>query len=178
MVAGEWDWQPYRHLWADFLENVGSSTSHNPMCLHGLLQGWLYLYFHTFCTVKICSKHNLVNMKRVSVSTYRLQQGQARQMQDGFSFFRIRIRWKKLSGRWIFLWTASSWCFSNEMKWSISLRCTASTLLFHWKWIKSETGPVSRDSNGRVHPCTREGTTCVDWCLGRLCQSWVRSNFL
>jgi hypothetical protein len=24
-------------------ENVGTSTSHNPMGLHGLLQGWLYL---------------------------------------------------------------------------------------------------------------------------------------
>jgi hypothetical protein len=29
---------PYRHLWADSLENVGASTSHNPMGLHGLLQ--------------------------------------------------------------------------------------------------------------------------------------------
>jgi hypothetical protein len=28
-----------RHQWADFLENVGISTSHNPMDLHGLLQG-------------------------------------------------------------------------------------------------------------------------------------------
>jgi hypothetical protein len=25
-----------------FTENVGASTSHNPMGLHGLLQGWLY----------------------------------------------------------------------------------------------------------------------------------------
>jgi hypothetical protein len=24
-----------RHLWADCLENVGASTSHNPMDLHG-----------------------------------------------------------------------------------------------------------------------------------------------
>jgi hypothetical protein len=29
----------YRHLWADCLENVGASTPHNPMGLHGLLQG-------------------------------------------------------------------------------------------------------------------------------------------
>jgi hypothetical protein len=29
----------YRHLWADCLENVGASMSHNPMGLHGLLQG-------------------------------------------------------------------------------------------------------------------------------------------
>jgi hypothetical protein len=27
------------HLWADCLENVGASTSHNPMGLHSLLQG-------------------------------------------------------------------------------------------------------------------------------------------
>jgi hypothetical protein len=29
----------------DCLENVGASTSHNPMGLHGLLQGYLYLMF-------------------------------------------------------------------------------------------------------------------------------------
>jgi hypothetical protein len=28
-----------RHLRADSLENVGASTSHSPMGLHGLLQG-------------------------------------------------------------------------------------------------------------------------------------------
>jgi hypothetical protein len=37
-AAGDWGW-PHRHLWADCLENVGTSTSHNPMGLHGLLQG-------------------------------------------------------------------------------------------------------------------------------------------
>jgi hypothetical protein len=31
--------QPRRHLFADYLENVGSSTSHNPIDIHGLLQG-------------------------------------------------------------------------------------------------------------------------------------------
>jgi hypothetical protein len=31
--------QLHRHLWADFLENVEALTSHNPMYLHGLLQG-------------------------------------------------------------------------------------------------------------------------------------------
>jgi hypothetical protein len=30
-----------RHLLVDYLENVGASTSHNPMALHGLLQGQL-----------------------------------------------------------------------------------------------------------------------------------------
>jgi hypothetical protein len=27
----------HRHLWADYSENVGASTSHTPMGLHGLL---------------------------------------------------------------------------------------------------------------------------------------------
>jgi hypothetical protein len=35
-------WQPYRHLWADCLNNVASLTSHNPTGLHGLLQEQLY----------------------------------------------------------------------------------------------------------------------------------------
>jgi hypothetical protein len=26
-------------------ENTGTSRCHKPMCLHGLLQGWLYLFF-------------------------------------------------------------------------------------------------------------------------------------
>jgi hypothetical protein len=38
-AAGVWGWQPYSHLWADCLHNVGSLTSHNPIGLHGLLQG-------------------------------------------------------------------------------------------------------------------------------------------
>jgi hypothetical protein len=32
-------WQPNLHLWADCLDNVESSTSHNLIGLHGLLQG-------------------------------------------------------------------------------------------------------------------------------------------
>jgi hypothetical protein len=38
-------WQPCRYLRANCLENVGTSTSHNPMGLHCLLQGYLYFYF-------------------------------------------------------------------------------------------------------------------------------------
>jgi hypothetical protein len=34
-----YDWHPYRYLWADSLDNVGSLTSHNPIDLHDLLQG-------------------------------------------------------------------------------------------------------------------------------------------
>jgi hypothetical protein len=41
-----------RPLKADFLENVGVSTSHNRLGIHGLLQRELYL-FH-------CSKHSLL----------------------------------------------------------------------------------------------------------------------
>jgi hypothetical protein len=37
--VGTWDSQPHRHLWADCLENVGSSMSHSSIGLHGLLQG-------------------------------------------------------------------------------------------------------------------------------------------
>jgi hypothetical protein len=36
--AGAYGWQPHRHLWGDFVENMGASTSHKPMGLHGLLQ--------------------------------------------------------------------------------------------------------------------------------------------
>jgi hypothetical protein len=41
-AAGALSWQ---HLWADCLKNMGTSTSHNPMGLHGLSQGELYLCF-------------------------------------------------------------------------------------------------------------------------------------
>jgi hypothetical protein len=44
-AAGAYGWQSQRHLWADCLENVWTSTSHNPMGLNGLLQWQLYLYF-------------------------------------------------------------------------------------------------------------------------------------
>jgi hypothetical protein len=37
-------WLPHRHLWAGCLENVGASTSHSPMRLHGLLQRLLYRF--------------------------------------------------------------------------------------------------------------------------------------
>jgi hypothetical protein len=37
--AGSEGWR-HRHLSAYCLENVGAPMSHNPMGLHGLLQGW------------------------------------------------------------------------------------------------------------------------------------------
>jgi hypothetical protein len=50
-----------RHLWDDCLENVGASTSHNSMGLHGLLQGQLYLSSLYICHVSaamcfVCNK--------------------------------------------------------------------------------------------------------------------------
>jgi hypothetical protein len=36
--------EPYRHLWADCLDNVGSLTSHNPIGLQGLLRGLFTFY--------------------------------------------------------------------------------------------------------------------------------------
>jgi hypothetical protein len=37
-------WLHHHHLLADCLENVGTSTSHSPMGLHGPLQGQLYVF--------------------------------------------------------------------------------------------------------------------------------------
>jgi hypothetical protein len=45
-AAGAYDWQPYLHLWADCLDTVQSSTSHNPIGLHGRLR--IDLHFFTF----------------------------------------------------------------------------------------------------------------------------------
>jgi hypothetical protein len=39
----------HRHLWADCLENVGASTSHNHMGFHSLLQRYLYLQSNPAC---------------------------------------------------------------------------------------------------------------------------------
>jgi hypothetical protein len=37
--AGAYGWQPYRHLWLDCLDNVGSLASQDPTGIHGLLPG-------------------------------------------------------------------------------------------------------------------------------------------
>jgi hypothetical protein len=52
--VGALSWQLHRHLWFDCLGNVGASTSHNLMSLHGLLQGQLYLFY--LSNIKICIK--------------------------------------------------------------------------------------------------------------------------
>jgi hypothetical protein len=38
-AAGACGWQIYRHLFAGYIDDVGSLTSRNPIDLHGLLQG-------------------------------------------------------------------------------------------------------------------------------------------
>jgi hypothetical protein len=40
------------HLWADCLEKMGTSTSHNPMGIYGLLQGYHYLTLHQFVFIR------------------------------------------------------------------------------------------------------------------------------
>jgi hypothetical protein len=42
------------------LENVGASTSHNPMGLHGLLQGWLYLFLTFYTALYPRSQYSLL----------------------------------------------------------------------------------------------------------------------
>jgi hypothetical protein len=49
-------WQPHRHLWTECLENVGTSTSHNPMGLHGLLKITLALLPNILWTIYISRK--------------------------------------------------------------------------------------------------------------------------
>jgi hypothetical protein len=54
-------------LGAECLENVGASTSHNPMGLHSLLQGELYLfYFFTYCNGIFLQKPYLLPQNIIS----------------------------------------------------------------------------------------------------------------
>jgi hypothetical protein len=39
-----WIESSYRHLWDSCLEKMGASSSHNPLGLHGQLQGLLYIF--------------------------------------------------------------------------------------------------------------------------------------
>jgi hypothetical protein len=48
----------YRRLWADWLENLGCMTSHNPIVLHDLL--WGYLWFVLFYLLNTQTVHILV----------------------------------------------------------------------------------------------------------------------
>jgi hypothetical protein len=45
------------NLTADCLDNVGSLTSRNPVGLHDLLLGWLYLFFIMEITNNLKTKH-------------------------------------------------------------------------------------------------------------------------
>lgn len=61
-------WEPHRHLWADFLESMASSTSHNRTGFHGLKQWQLYIfttweYVPSFTNVflwKVCDGRNCI----------------------------------------------------------------------------------------------------------------------
>jgi hypothetical protein len=55
-ATGTYGWQPYRHLCADCLENMEASTSHKPIGLHGLLQGFTLLFINYF-TLTLESVH-------------------------------------------------------------------------------------------------------------------------
>jgi hypothetical protein len=57
-ILSEESWQLYPRLWADCLENVGCSTSHNRMGLHGLLQGQLdFTIFLNLCDEAVEKSH-------------------------------------------------------------------------------------------------------------------------
>jgi hypothetical protein len=55
-AAGAYDWQPHRHLWADYLDSVGFLTSHNPIGLQGLLRGIALLPVRYELDCKYCYK--------------------------------------------------------------------------------------------------------------------------
>jgi hypothetical protein len=80
----ECDWcfglKPYHHLSADCLDNVGSLTSHNPISLHSLLQGWLCItcpYFDWYSNLQdILNWTNVVIVKfklKISMLQYFMQ---------------------------------------------------------------------------------------------------------
>jgi hypothetical protein len=52
IMDGRSIWQLHRYLWADDLEHVGASTSHNLMGLHDLLLGQLYPYNKPLCNAR------------------------------------------------------------------------------------------------------------------------------
>jgi hypothetical protein len=55
--AGSWGLQHHRHLWDDCLDTSGSSASHNPKGLHGLLRGKLYFTFYISITQGLPTRH-------------------------------------------------------------------------------------------------------------------------
>jgi hypothetical protein len=63
-MAGSYGRQPYRHLWADCLEDVGASTSHTPMGLHGLLQGRLYVFAGLMENISSNSSYTVASRNR------------------------------------------------------------------------------------------------------------------
>jgi hypothetical protein len=76
-ATGAQVWQPHRHLWADCLENEGTSTSHNLTGLHGLLQWWPDHSNH----LHICSS-GPEDMAVLSLSGSRIGRGGIKQQTD------------------------------------------------------------------------------------------------
>jgi hypothetical protein len=53
------------------LQNVGASISHNPVGLHGLLQGQLYLFFFIIIYTKVHkASYNLMSIKIYTIFNY------------------------------------------------------------------------------------------------------------
>jgi hypothetical protein len=75
-VAGAWSWQLHRHLWADCPEDMRASTSHNPMGLHGLLQGYLYLYMISLRTLNF--SYRVIDNDRDSKALLNIQRATLR----------------------------------------------------------------------------------------------------
>jgi hypothetical protein len=46
-------YEPHLHLWSDCPENVGASTSHNPVGLRGFLQGQLHRTFYIIVNIRL-----------------------------------------------------------------------------------------------------------------------------
>jgi hypothetical protein len=64
---GAYGWQPHSRLWEDCLENVGASTSHNPMGLHGQLQGVLPF----LCLMAISYRKDDASRRKFHITTER-----------------------------------------------------------------------------------------------------------
>jgi hypothetical protein len=58
-LESSWGWRaPFRHLWADFLENLGSSTSYNPIGHHELLLHSVILLNHAITfSFELCNQN-------------------------------------------------------------------------------------------------------------------------
>jgi hypothetical protein len=61
LAAGKYGWQPHRDLWADFLQNVGASTSHNPKGLHSLWSGSIFFSSYHISSTEVTGGVCMIN---------------------------------------------------------------------------------------------------------------------